>query len=195
MPQISVDDSGPVEVLGDDTDTLSTGTGYLKNAGSDTVYVGTDPEVTAPGDEVQVITLSGSPAGGTFTVSFDGEGPSDPIAFDADGAAVTTGLETLDNVGSGDIVATGSAGGPWTLTFGGVYAETPVEQVTCDSGGLTGGTDPAATPTTTTEGTVAGYPVAADAELGPFALSAGAKLYGVCAAGEAATIHSLSIGV
>lgn len=47
MGQIAVDDNPAVLILGDDTDTLSHGTGYFTNrTGGDTIYVG-GPNVTA----------------------------------------------------------------------------------------------------------------------------------------------------
>lgn len=112
--------------------------------------------ITPPTNEVQTVTLTGTPTGGTFTISWNGQGPTSAIAYDADGAAVTTALESLTNVSPGDIVATGAAGGPWTLTFGGTYAATDVPEVTCDGSLLTGGTTPDAVPATTTEGLVGG---------------------------------------
>jgi hypothetical protein len=48
-------------------------------------------------DEVQTIVLTGTPTGGTFTITFDGE-DTDEIAFDATAAAVQAALEALTTV-------------------------------------------------------------------------------------------------
>lgn len=68
-------------------------------------------------NEVQLIT----PApwlltSGDFTLSFDGETTA-PIAFDARGADVEAALEALSTIGSDNVLVTGAAGGPWTVTF------------------------------------------------------------------------------
>ena len=89
------------------------------------------------GNEVQTITISAT--GGTFTISFDGEGPTAAIAYDATASTVQTALEGLSNIDSGDVVVTGSAGGPYTLEFQGQYEDTAVAEVTTDAGSLTGG--------------------------------------------------------
>ena len=52
----------------------------------------------------------------------------------------------------GDVTVTGSAGGPWTLTFGGARAGLDIPAMTKNAGGLTGGTSPDITLATTTEG-------------------------------------------
>jgi hypothetical protein len=100
---------------------------------------------------VQTITLTGTPTGGNFTISWDGEGPTTAIAYNAAAATVQTALETLANVDTGDIVVTGSAGGPWTLTWANDYANIDVPLVTCNSAGLTGGTTPTAVPASSNE--------------------------------------------
>lgn len=100
-------------------------------------------------DEVQTVTVSGSPTGGTYTLTFDGE-TTDPIAFNADAAAIQSALENLDSVEPGDVAVTGT--GPFTVTFGGEYADVNVAQMTADGSGLTGGSSPAVAVATTTSG-------------------------------------------
>lgn len=91
-------------------------------------YVGTN--------ETQTITVDAT--GGTFTLTFSGQTTA-AIAEAATAAAVTTALEALSNVNAGDIVVTGSAGGPFTATFGGRYAGINVPLMTVDGAALTGG--------------------------------------------------------
>lgn len=116
-------------------------------------------EMTASGasltgtNEVQRITITGTPTGGDFTLTYAGQTTA-PIAFDADAATVDAALEALSNIGPGDVTC---GGGPLpdsfvTVTFTGTLASTNVAQMTADGTGLTGGTAPAIAITTTTPG-------------------------------------------
>lgn len=106
----------------------------------------------APANEVQSLATSGSPTGGTITLTFQGQTTA-PIAYNAAAAAVQSALEALSNVEAGEITAAGGALGtaPVTLTFSGRYAGANVPKITVTSA-LTGGTDPTAAITVTTEG-------------------------------------------
>lgn len=104
-------------------------------------------------NEVQLVTITGTPAGGTFTLTFDGEITA-PIAYNATAATVQAALLALASLRSGDVVVTGSAGGPYTLTFAGDFAAEDVATLTASALGLTGGTSPAVAITTPTPGTV-----------------------------------------
>ena len=104
-------------------------------------------------DEVQTVTVTGTPTGGTYTLTFSGETTAG-IAFDATASVVQDALEALSNIAPGDVVC---AGGPHpdtaiTVTFGGAYDAMDVPQMTASAVGLTGGTTPAVTVTTTTPG-------------------------------------------
>lgn len=93
---------------------------------------------TAGVNEVQTITLDGAPTGGTFTLTFDGQTTS-AIAYNASAATVDAALEALSNIGSGDVTVAGSAGGPWTVTFGAAMAAVNQPQMTGNGASLTGG--------------------------------------------------------
>lgn len=114
--------------------------------------------------EVNVLTITGVPTGGTFTVTVNGQ-TTGTVAFDAAAATLQTALLALSSVGVGDVVVSGSAGGPYTLTWGGRLAGTDIT-ITASGAGLTGGTAPAVTVGTTTAGTTGGE--------APVALSGGA---------------------
>lgn len=90
----------------------------------------------ANSSEVQTVTIDAT--GGTFTLTFDGETTA-AIAENAAAAAVQAALEALSNVNVGDVAVTGSAGGPYTVTFGGQYLGDNVPAMTADAGSLTGG--------------------------------------------------------
>jgi hypothetical protein len=100
--------------------------------------------------EAQSVTITGGPAGGTFTLTYSGQ-TTGPIAFNAPATAVRTALEGLSNLNPGDVTVTGGAGGPWTVTFSDDLGEVP--QMTGSGALLTGGTAPAVAIATTTPGT------------------------------------------
>jgi hypothetical protein len=107
--------------------------------------------------EVQTATITGAPAGGTFTLTYAGQTTA-AIAYNATAAAVQTALEGLSNVSPGDVTVTGSAGGPYTITFGGRLAgDQPAITATAS---LTGGTSPGVTMATTAAGGDPTYPAA-----------------------------------
>ncbi|WP_039942974.1 hypothetical protein [Streptomyces himastatinicus] len=101
-------------------------------------------------NEVQTVTITGGPTGGTFTLTYSGQTTA-AIAYNATAAAVQTALEALSNVNPGDMTVTGNAGGPYTVTFGGQYLGDNVAQMTA-TGSFTGGSSPAVAVATTTAG-------------------------------------------
>ncbi len=86
--------------------------------------------------EVQLITLTNH-LGGTFSLTYSGQVTAG-IAYNATAATVQAALEVLNNIAPGDIVVTGPAGGPWTVTFGGTLDETNVAEMTGSAASLTG---------------------------------------------------------
>ncbi|MFI4875947.1 MAG: hypothetical protein ACIALR_11435 [Blastopirellula sp. JB062] len=89
-------------------------------------------------NEEQTVSLTGSPSGGTFTLSYGGDTTSG-IAYNAAASAVETALEGLTSIGSGDASVSGDAGGPWTVEFTGALAGQDVALMTGDGSSLTGG--------------------------------------------------------
>lgn len=104
-------------------------------------------------NEVQTLTITGTPTGGTFTITFGGQ-TTDPIAYNASAAAVELAFEALPNVGAGNGTCAGGAlpGTPVTITFTGALAGVDVPLATADGSGLTGGTTPDAAIALTTSG-------------------------------------------
>ena len=98
-------------------------------------------------DEYQVITISNSPTGGTFMLTFhyiDSFGleqteTTGTIAYNASAGTVQTALTGLTHIGSGNATVTGDAGGPYTVHFTGSLARTDVLPLTVNYSGLTGG--------------------------------------------------------
>jgi hypothetical protein len=103
--------------------------------------------------EVQSLTITGGPTGGTFTLTYSGQTTA-TIAYNAAASAVQTALEALSNIDPGDVTCTGGPlpGTPVVITFGGQFAGTDVTEITTSSGSLTGGTTPTAAISTTTPG-------------------------------------------
>lgn len=109
--------------------------------------------------EVQTVTITGTPTGGTFTLTFDGQTTS-AIAYNATNTDVDTALEALSNLEPGDVTVTGGPGPgtPFTVTFNSALGDVPV--MTANGAALTGGTTPTVTVTTGTPGsnlTAIGY--------------------------------------
>jgi hypothetical protein len=104
-------------------------------------------------NERQTVTITGTPTGGTFTLTYSGQTTAS-IAYNANASAVQTALEALSNITPGDVAVTGGPGPgtPWVVTFQGSLAATDVTQMTT-TGSLTGGSSPAIAVTTTTPGT------------------------------------------
>lgn len=118
-----------------------------------------DPGVPANGtSEVQTLTITGTPTGGTFKLAFEGFQTAD-IAFDADAAAVDAALEALPTIGTGGVTCGGGAlpGTPVTITFAGNLAKKAVPLVTVAENALTGGTTPEAAVAETTPGVDAAF--------------------------------------
>lgn len=114
-------------------------------------YAGLWGPYAGEASEVQTATVTGSPTGGSFTLTYAGETTA-AIAYNATAAAVQSALTALPNVNAGDVTVTGSAGGPYTITFGGILAGENVAAITASGAGLTGGSTPGVTMATTTVG-------------------------------------------
>lgn len=99
-------------------------------------------------DEVQTVTISGSPTGGTFTLTFDGDTTA-AIAHNAAAADVQAALEALGTIGAGNVTVSGS--GPYTVKFVNDLGERNVDAMTA-TGSFTGGTTPSVAVATTTAG-------------------------------------------
>lgn len=110
--------------------------------------------VKSPGGtpETHTLSITGSPTGGTFTITFGAETTA-AIPYNATAAQVQSALEALAGIAPGDVYVTG---GPLpttalTLVWGGTKLGNVSQPTTTDS--LTGGTTPATAFATTTAGT------------------------------------------
>jgi hypothetical protein len=112
---------------------------------------GTTPTASGAGtNEVQTITIAGTPTGGTFSLTFGGQ-TTPALAYNASTAAVQTALQALTSIGSGNATVSGTAGVSYVVTFVGALATLNVAQIV-PVGTFTGGTSPTITAATTTGG-------------------------------------------
>lgn len=96
---------------------------------------------------VLTVTVTGTPSGGTYTLTVTVNGvaaTTGTIAHNAASATVQTAIRALSNVGSDGVTVSGSAGGPYTVTFVGELAD-EVGSIALGTNSLTGGTAPSVT--------------------------------------------------
>lgn len=86
-------------------------------------------------NEVKTLTIDA--AGGTFTLTYAAQTTS-AIAFNALASVVQAALIALSTIGAGNISVSGSAGGPYTITFLGTLSGLP-QTLTSTATSLTGG--------------------------------------------------------
>jgi len=102
-------------------------------------------------NEVQTLTETGSPTGGTFILTLDGQATA-AIAHDATGAQVAAALNLLANVGANGCSGTGASTGPFVITFASHLAGKALPLIVVSDNSMTGGSSPVLTPVETTTG-------------------------------------------
>jgi hypothetical protein len=104
-------------------------------------------------DDVQTLSVSGNPTGGSFTLSFGGQTTA-AIAFNATATQVQSALLALSSIGAGNVACTGGPlpGSAVTITFQGSLGKAAQPAVTIGANNLTGGTTPAPAIAHTTTG-------------------------------------------
>lgn len=111
----------------------------------------------ASANDVQMLSISGTPTGGTFVINLTINGvaiSTGAIAYNATASAVQTALAAV--LGTGNTACTGGVlpGTPVVITFQGLLANQPVP-VSTSTSSLTGGTNPAISIAHTTVGATA----------------------------------------
>jgi hypothetical protein len=81
--------------------------------------------------DVQTLSITGSPTGGSFTLTFDGQTTA-AIPFNATAARVQAALTALSNIGANNVACTGGPlpGSSVTITFAGRLAPGPRDLIT-----------------------------------------------------------------
>lgn len=102
--------------------------------------------------DVQTITITGTPTGGDFPLTFLGQ--TTIVAFNSSAATVQAALRLLSTIGSPNVTCTGGPlpGTPVVCTFAGTLTPGLQPLMTTFSGSLTGGASPTVTITHTTLG-------------------------------------------
>lgn len=113
------------------------------------VYAGTNIIADGQTNEVQTVTITGAPTGGTFTLTYSGQTTAN-ISYSASSGQVQAALASLSTIGRGNVSVSGN--GPYRVTFQGTLAATDVAAMTASGTGLTGGTTPGVTVTTPVTG-------------------------------------------
>jgi hypothetical protein len=93
-----------------------------------------------PERAAQRVTVTGSPTGGTFTLSYEGVA-SGTIAHNARAATVKTALNAVSTINGDVATVSGPAGGPWVVTFKNTVAN-DASPLVLGTNSLTGGTAP-----------------------------------------------------
>lgn len=115
-------------------------------------------------DAVHTVATTGTPTGGTFTLTgthptSGGAFTTAAIAFNAAAATVATAVQTAMNASGPAVTVTGGGGAlptAVTLTYTGAADNRSVPVLTLGTNALTGGTNPTVTIANTTAGTTAG---------------------------------------
>jgi len=151
VPEIGISRGGIQFTTGPDFAEIYANTGWSYSEGQDIAG-----SYSGGTNEVQTITITGAPTGGSFTLTFETL-VSDPIPWNATAAQVAAAVtEIVDAHYPGGIVTGAGANlpaGSVALTFGGTLADTNVAAMTQTSS-LTGGTTPTAVVTQTTAGVI-----------------------------------------
>jgi hypothetical protein len=103
-------------------------------------------------NEKQQVAITGSPTGGTFTLTYSGQTTS-AIAYNASASTIQSALEALSNIAVGDVACTGGSlpATAVVVEFKGALATTNVASMT-HTDSLTGGSTPAVVLTTPVTG-------------------------------------------
>ncbi len=93
--------------------------------------------VQAQYDETQQIAITGSPTGGTFTLTFGGQTTA-AINWNDNAATVQTRLQALSSIGAGNALVTGGPGPgtPFIVEFAGTMAKTAEALITLQTNSL-----------------------------------------------------------
>lgn len=98
----------------------------INNATTGTVRAKFDQNFLVPANEIQVISFSGTPNSGTWTIKDWTGAATSSLTATASANDVQTALQALTAIGSGNCTVTGSMSAGFTVTFNGSLAQTPM---------------------------------------------------------------------
>lgn len=148
----AVFDATTLTADGDGRYTIPTGVILTKSI-SDATKVNRYSGAGTNTNEQQTITITGTPSGGYFTLTFGGQTTAH-IPYNATAAQLLPYLTALSTIGQGNLSATGGQlpGTPVVVTFINELGNMPQTVMTANGSGLSGGSAPAVTPTRTQDG-------------------------------------------
>lgn len=99
--------------------------------------------VQAEADEMQTITITGTPTGGTFTLTF-GAQTTGTLNWNATASQVQTALQALSSINAGNALVTGGPGpgSAFTVEFASSLGFASQALITLQTNSLTGGSSP-----------------------------------------------------
>lgn len=110
--------------------------GWTVNSAADTCLMAVLSDPASSGtNEQQTLTPTAPPTQGTYKVNYGGSA-SAAIAFDANGATITSTLEAVPTIGADNLTATGTLGTAVTLEFKNALGDTDVAAVTISDSSL-----------------------------------------------------------
>jgi hypothetical protein len=118
---------------------------YYSMSNAAKVYIDDSASVTVQkaNDELQSVTITGTPAGGTFVLRFGGQNTS-ALAYNCTASQMQTALQALSSIGSGNALVTGGPG-PGTafqVQFTSALGQANQASITLQTNSLTGGSSP-----------------------------------------------------
>jgi hypothetical protein len=162
---------------------INVGTSSLTGGASPAVAVAHTVVGAARVNDVQTLSISDNPTGGTFTLTFGGQTTA-VIPFNATAAQVQTALQALASIGPGNVACTGGPlpGTAVTITFQGALGFNTQQPITISANNLAGPA-PAIAHTTTGQGVndVQTVSVNGNPTGGSFTLSFGGQTTGAIA--------------
>lgn len=158
-------------LFGTATTVIPQGTQFSVSGNPDEVF-STDSEVTliAGTDEVQTITFSDTPTGGSFKINYDGQITA-AILFSEGAAEVQTALRDLSNTSATGITVSGDFATGFIITFGGDDGKQDQVLLVEDSNTLTNGGAVTTTITETTPGVYQGQVNCTSLDTGPISVA------------------------
>lgn len=140
---ISVTSGLPIALTNEATSTTDQLTYSITNVAKRFLDLDTSVVVQARYDEIQSITITGSPTGGSFVLRFGGQNTS-ALNWNCTNAQVQTALEALSSIGVGNVLVTGGPGPAtaFTVEFQGTLAYLSQATITLQTNSLTGGSSP-----------------------------------------------------
>jgi hypothetical protein len=140
--KLSVDTVGRPLLGGQDSSLLGSGGARLSSCdGYPIAYSkGVSGRYWRAGDATQTVTINGTPTGGTFLLSSGGN--STTVNYNAASSSVQSAIQAFGGIYSA-VTVSGSAGGPYTITFPNVASNVTAQSAPFSANGanLTGGTN------------------------------------------------------